>query len=155
MDIELQGIPQSLKPPYAKRHSSAKAALANLKNRSRTLHTSIQRSALLSSASDTAGSPFRDSTDEDGGRSNDRTRLLKGTAVLENGSHRLQDAHRVALETEEQGADILRDLRMQREQIENSRNTVRLVSISVRWLLFTEIGYFIFVSVAPNGRQSD
>jgi hypothetical protein len=33
--------------------------------------------------------------------------------------------HSIALETEEQGADILRNLRLQREQIENSRNTVR------------------------------
>lgn len=53
-----------------------------------------------------------------------RQRLLKGTATLEDGSRRLQESNRLALETEDLGADILRDLRGQREQIENSRNTV-------------------------------
>ena len=82
----------------------------------------LKRSTLLS---DVGGSPFRDSTDtEEGGISGDRARLLRGTSLLESGSKRLQDAQRVALETEEQGADILRDLRRQREQIENSRETV-------------------------------
>lgn len=36
------------------------------------------------------------------------------------------DSQRIALETEEQGADILRSLRGQREQIQNARDTVRL-----------------------------
>lgn len=54
----------------------------------------------------------------------DRTRLLAGTEILQDGSRRLVDSHRIALETEEQGADILRSLRGQREQIENASNTV-------------------------------
>ncbi|KAL5534866.1 hypothetical protein ACEPAG_1331 [Sanghuangporus baumii] len=128
MEIELQGMPQSIKPPYAQRAKSCKSALSSLKSRARSLHAAAQRASLLSSASDTAGSPFRDSSDElgdgAGARNGDRTRLLKGTQVLEDGSRRLVDAQRVALETEEQGADILTDLRRQREQIENSRNTL-------------------------------
>lgn len=122
MEIELQGMPQSIKAPYAARAKSAKSSLSSAKARARTLHAASARAALLS---DAGGSPFRDSVDDDAdGVSNDRARLLKGTSLLENGSHRLQDAQRVALETEEQGADILRDLRRQREQIENSRDTV-------------------------------
>jgi hypothetical protein len=54
----------------------------------------------------------------------DRTRLLQGTATLEDGSRRLQDSQRIALETEEVGADILRSLGRQREQIVNARVTV-------------------------------
>ena len=54
----------------------------------------------------------------------DRARLLRGTARLEDGSRRLVDAQRIAEETTEQGNEILRDLRRQREQIENSRDTV-------------------------------
>lgn len=42
---------------------------------------------------------------------------------------RLQDSERIALETEEQGAGILSSLRRQREQIENSRDQVRLLSV--------------------------
>lgn len=40
------------------------------------------------------------------------------------GSRRLENAHRIALETEDVGADILRNLRGQREQIEHTRDTV-------------------------------
>ena len=51
---------------------------------------------------------------------------MQGTSTLEDGSRRLQESNRLALETEDLGADILRDLRGQREQIENSRTTVSL-----------------------------
>ena len=129
MEIELQGMPQSIKPPYASRAKSAKSALQSAKSRAREQHAVLARSTLLS---DVGGSPFRDSTDtEEGGISGDRARLLRGTSLLESGSKRLQDAQRVALETEEQGADILRDLRRQREQIENSRETVWVLNISI------------------------
>jgi hypothetical protein len=43
---------------------------------------------------------------------------------MEIGSRRLENAHRIALETEDVGADILRNLRGQREQIEHTRDTV-------------------------------
>lgn len=46
------------------------------------------------------------------------------------GSRRLENAHRIALETEDVGADILRNLRGQREQIEHTRDTV---SFSLRF----------------------
>lgn len=44
--------------------------------------------------------------------------------VVGTGSRRLENAHRIALETEDVGADILRNLRGQREQIEHTRDTV-------------------------------
>ena len=122
MEIEIQGMPQSIKPSYAARIKAAKGELTRFKKRARELHAQGARAELLLSASDVGGSPFRDLPDD--GPSNDRTRLLAGTALLEDGSRRLQDSHRVALETEEQGADILRSLRGQREQIQNARDTV-------------------------------
>lgn len=121
MEIEIQGMPQSIKPSYNVRVKSAKADLARYKKLARDLHAQNARSELLS---DLGSSPFRDVPD-DSGSSSDRTRLLAGTALLEDGSRRLQDSQRIALETEEQGADILRNLRTQREQIENARDTVR------------------------------
>jgi vesicle transport through interaction with t-SNAREs protein 1 len=83
------------------------------------MHANISGSDLLSSSHQftTSDDPYVDS--------NDRTRLLAGTEVLEDGSRRLLDSQRIALETEAQGPDILRNLRGQREQIENSRDTVR------------------------------
>ncbi|KAJ2360555.1 Vesicle transport V-snare protein, partial [Coemansia sp. RSA 2607] len=53
-----------------------------------------------------------------------RTRLLSGNERLENGTRRLQDSHRIAIETEAVGAGILQDLRAQREQIVSTRNTL-------------------------------
>jgi vesicle transport through interaction with t-SNAREs protein 1 len=58
----------------------------------------------------------------------ERARLLTGTEILSDGGRRLTDSTRLALETEEQGADILRTLRVQREQIENSRDMVRVAA---------------------------
>lgn len=55
----------------------------------------------------------------------DRTRLLSGTQKLENASRKLEDAHRMALETEAIGVGTLEDLHRQREQIERTRDGVR------------------------------
>ncbi|KAF5393895.1 hypothetical protein D9757_000129 [Collybiopsis confluens] len=71
------------------------------------------------------------SSDDPYGASSDRSRLLASTQLLEDGSKRLQDSHRLALETEEQGADILSNLRLQREQIDNSRNTLEIANDSI------------------------
>lgn len=127
MEIELQGMPQSVRGPYAARARTAKSTLSSLKSRAREAHASAQRAALLGRAGG-ASSPFRDAGDAEAGRfsdGGDRSRLLAGTQLLESGSRRLNDAERVALEAEETGADILRELHRQREQIVNSRDTVR------------------------------
>jgi len=50
--------------------------------------------------------------------------LLAGTDKLADGQRRLEESHRVALETEDLGAGILTNLRGQREQIENTRDTL-------------------------------
>ncbi|KAJ2745621.1 Vesicle transport V-snare protein [Coemansia sp. BCRC 34301] len=53
-----------------------------------------------------------------------RTRLLSGNERLARGSQRLQQSHRIAIETEAVGANILNDLRAQREQIVNTRDSL-------------------------------
>jgi vesicle transport through interaction with t-SNAREs protein 1 len=124
MEIEIQGIPQSIRPQYYTRLRTAKGGLSQYKKLSKDLHTQISRADLLSSSG-------RTPSDEPYGANGDRTRLLAGTSILEDGTRRLQESHRIALETEDQGADILRNLRTQREQIENSRDTVRPMVSSV------------------------
>ena len=121
MEIELQGMPQSIKPQYQPRIKSAKAELTRFKKLSKELHAQLTRSDLLGGV---GGRPIGPSSADDPYGTGDRTRLLAGTALLEDGTRRLQDSQRIALETEEQGADILSNLRRQREQIENSRDTV-------------------------------
>lgn len=120
MEIEIQGIPQSIRPKYQSRIRTSKADLARYKKVSREMHAQASRADLFSRAGGALAT-----SDEPYG-SSDRARLLAGTSVLEDGSRRLQESQRIALETEEQGADILRSLVGQREQIENARNTVRL-----------------------------
>jgi vesicle transport through interaction with t-SNAREs protein 1 len=122
MEIEIQGIPQSIRPQYQARLRTAKADLTRYKKQYKDVHAQLARSALLSSSSH----PGAFTSDEPYGPTSDRTRLLSGTQVLEDGTKRLQDSHRIALETENQGADILLNLRQQREQIINSRDTVGL-----------------------------
>lgn len=123
MEIEIQGIPQSIRPKYQSRIRTSKADLARYKKLSREMHAQASRADLFSSR----GGGAQATSDEPYG-STDRARLLAGTSILEDGSRRLQESQRIALETEEQGADILRSLVGQREQIENARNTVRLSS---------------------------
>ena len=127
MEIEIQGIPQSLRPSYQTRIKSSKADLQRYKKLSKDLHAQLSRSELLARP---GMSPAP--SDEPYGASSDRTRLLQGTALLEDGSRRLQESQRIALETEEQGADILRSLRGQREQIQNARDTVSGRGLFVR-----------------------
>lgn len=120
MEIEIQGIPQSLRPQYQTRLRTAKADLTRFKKLSKDLHTQFSRADLLASPG-RAGTP---TSDEPYGTTSDRTRLLAGVSTLEDGSRRLQESQRIALETEDQGAEILMNLRAQREQIENARDTV-------------------------------
>ena len=94
--------------------------MTKYKKLSKDLHSQAARSDLLG--------PYRSgitSSDDPYGEQSDRTRLLKGTEVLNDGSRRIAESTNLALQTEEEGADILRTLRGQREQIENSRNMVR------------------------------
>lgn len=126
MEIEIQGIPQSLRTNYLARLKSAKSSLATYKKSLTDTRTALARTELLSSSK--SPSPgLGDYPNSDDPYTSDRSRLLAGTSLLEDGTKRLQESQRVALETEEQGADILRTLRGQREQIENSRNTVGFI----------------------------
>lgn len=128
MEIEVQGMPQSIKPQYQARIKSAKAELTRHKKLSKDLHAQLTRSDLLGGV---GGRPIGPSSADDPYGSGDRTRLLAGTSLLEDGTRRLQDSQRIALETEEQGSDILSNLRRQREQIENSRDTLYSADASI------------------------
>ncbi|KAF9642719.1 V-snare-domain-containing protein [Thelephora ganbajun] len=128
MEIEVQGMPQSIKPQYQARIKSAKAELTRFKKLSKELHAQLTRFDLMGGV---GGRPIGPSSADDPYGTSDRTRLLAGTALLEDGTRRLQESQRIALETEEQGSDILSNLRRQREQIENTRDTLHAADASV------------------------
>ncbi|KIY46626.1 vesicle transport v-snare protein vti1 [Fistulina hepatica ATCC 64428] len=119
MEIEIQGIPQSLRPQYQTRLRTAKADLTLYKKRAKELSHKLNRADLF-----TPKDPYGTSASDDPYSDSDRARLLAGTQLLEDGTRRLQESQRIAVETETQGADILLNLRSQREQIENSRGTL-------------------------------
>ncbi|TBU52482.1 vesicle transport v-snare protein vti1 [Dichomitus squalens] len=127
MEIEIQGIPQSLRPSYQSRIKASKADLTRYKKLSKDLHAQLSRAELLARP----GLPGTPTSDEPYGATSDRTRLLAGTELLEDGSRRVLESQRIALETEEQGADILRSLRGQREQIQNARDTLQRADTSI------------------------
>ncbi|KAJ2931563.1 hypothetical protein H1R20_g5472, partial [Candolleomyces eurysporus] len=127
LDIEVQSIPQSVRAHYHTRLREAKAQLSKSKKALADARSSLARADLLSSSK---GGQYA-SSDDPYGASSDRTRLLAGSAMLENGTKRLQESQRMAIETENQGAEILTNLRQQREQIENSRDTLQRADLAI------------------------
>jgi vesicle transport through interaction with t-SNAREs protein 1 len=89
----------------------------------RETRAASNRSELLSDPS-LSDQPYSDLPPSSSSDYSARTRLLAGTSQLSDGSRRLEGAQRLALETEDVGADILRNLRGQREQIEHSRDVL-------------------------------
>ena len=118
LEVEIQGIPQSVKAPYLTRLRQAKSDLTKYKKLSKDLHARVN---LLGGPK--GGTSFRSDNPYEDERT-DRERLLAGTETLSEGSQRLGNAHRVALEAEDMGVEILRNLRSQRETMENARDTV-------------------------------
>ncbi|KAJ9476115.1 t-SNARE VTI1 [Pseudozyma hubeiensis] len=129
MDIEVQGFPQSVRSRYSVQIRGFKQEVQAL--------TKEVRAGLSSSSGGSRGAYDPAYADDDAdleaadSATANRQRLLQGTASLEDGTRRLEESSRLALETEDLGADILRDLRSQREQIENSRDTLRQADQSI------------------------
>jgi len=128
MEIEIHGIPRSMKPQFQARLKAVKAELLRFKKLSKDAHSQLSRADLLSTA---GGVDASSTSDNPYGAGSDRTRLLSGMEMLSDGSRRLMESQRIALDTEAQGTDILRTLRGQREQIENARNTLVTADTSI------------------------
>ncbi|KAF9577680.1 hypothetical protein BGW38_006960 [Lunasporangiospora selenospora] len=120
MDMELLNLPQGSRTRLQARLRGYKSELERLKQTQRraqsTSRTTSDRDELLGG--------FGSGTDLDAASMDQRTRLLDGTDRLAESSRRLQNSHKIALETEAIGAGVLTDLRVQREQIINTRNTL-------------------------------
>ncbi|KAK7038725.1 t-SNARE VTI1 [Paramarasmius palmivorus] len=127
IEIEVQGIPVSIRPQYAARLKQAKIDLNRLKRLAKDTHAKASRGDLLGGrfGASRSDDPYRDE------EQNERTRLLAGNQTLGDGQRRLGDATRIALETEALGADILRDLGTQRETIQHSRDMLNTADTSL------------------------
>lgn len=118
MAIEVQNIPSSNRGPCNAKLRKHRTDVDSALKQIRSLVDSTDRRALFGDRHrQDAGSPENIALDQ-------RQQLLSGQASLERSSQRLRDSQRIANETESIGANILTDLRGQREQIVNSRNTL-------------------------------
>ncbi|WFD36339.1 t-SNARE VTI1 [Malassezia cuniculi] len=135
MDIEVQGFPQSVRGRYA-------TQLRELRTQIEGDHRDIR--SLYSSGTPDGDTDVATPT---GDAYAQRQRLLQGSATLEDGSRRLQESHRIALETEDIGAGILRDLQGQREQIEHSRDTQQVVRIAIVVVLVLLILIILYAKI--------
>ncbi|KAH9823804.1 hypothetical protein DFH28DRAFT_225147 [Melampsora americana] len=123
MEVEIQTLDRALKPSLQVKLKSFRNELSVFKSQTKQ----AQRSS-NSSGSGPGALTFDDEEDHQTNFSQSqaqRERLLRSNELLESSSNRLDSSHRIALETEDLGTGILRDLRSQREQIEGTRDTLR------------------------------
>ncbi|KAF5338046.1 hypothetical protein D9758_014253 [Tetrapyrgos nigripes] len=126
LEIEVQGIPASIRPQFSSRLKQAKIDMNRTKRLAKDMHNQVSRGDLLG-----PNKRFNMSSDSPYDDANERTRLLAGHERLNDASRRLQDSTRLALETEDAGADILRALHIQGEQIANARGTLNSADTSI------------------------
>ncbi|GAA98668.1 uncharacterized protein L969DRAFT_75768 [Mixia osmundae IAM 14324] len=141
MDIEArQTTDKNVKQRLQVKLRSYKNDLERWRNEAKKLASTADREALLAGSSQhRAISPSNESDASDQGASQaglsqaqaQRARLLNGTDKLTDGQRRLDESHRIALETESLGTNILGNLRTQREQIENTRDTLYTADNSI------------------------
>ncbi|KAF9968731.1 hypothetical protein BGZ73_009158 [Actinomortierella ambigua] len=120
MEMELLSLPQGSRTRLQARLKGYKIEIDRLKQ---TLKRAQTTSRSTTDRDELLGGPSG-GLDLDAASMDQRTRLLNGTDRLAESSRRLQDSHKIALETEALGAGILSDLRVQREQIIHTRNTL-------------------------------
>jgi vesicle transport through interaction with t-SNAREs 1 len=114
MRLEKSNIPANLKSKYNARFRNFETDIDTSKRKLQS-YTS-DRSKLF-------GDRYTDNPDTDA-QLEQRQQLLSGTDRLQRSSNRLTSAQRMALETEQIGAGTLRDLHVQREQIEHTRTVL-------------------------------
>jgi vesicle transport through interaction with t-SNAREs protein 1 len=112
MTLEVQQIATNERSTYNAKVRSYKSDLDKIKKELKGLMDDKDRRQLFNGASD----------DEE--NFNQRQKLLNTNASIERSSQRIQEATRTALESESVGSSILNNLRSQRDQILNARDTL-------------------------------
>ncbi|KAI5475917.1 hypothetical protein MNV49_000690 [Pseudohyphozyma bogoriensis] len=122
MEIEVQTTTED-KAVLQGKLKEFKATLQRQKVELRNLMATADRDDLLSTSSAPHVTLDMERSDSDSGPSTaQQQRMLSMTDKLSDGQRRLEESHRVALETEDLGAGILRDLRGQRDVLEHTRD---------------------------------
>ncbi len=111
MGLEIQQMATQQRSGYNAKLRSYRADMDKLKKDLKSLMDDKDRRELFNGAESEEGY-------------NQRQKLLNTNASIERSSQRLQDATRVAMESETVGSSILNNLRSQRDQILNARDTL-------------------------------
>jgi vesicle transport through interaction with t-SNAREs protein 1 len=115
MDLEARSAPKADARALQARAKTCRAEVG-------TLRTSLKEAVYAVPRGTTPGGL----SDGDDAESNDQNaRLLRMGTKMEEGTSKLQQAHRTVLETEAIGISILGDLRMQRETITHAAGTLQ------------------------------
>lgn len=112
MNLEVQQIATHQRSSYNAKVRTYRNDLEKVKNDLKSLMDDKDRRQLFGSGGD-EGEDF-----------NQRQKLLNTNASIERSSQRIQEATRTALESETVGSSILNNLRSQRDQILNARDTL-------------------------------
>lgn len=113
--MEKQNIPSAARSKVNVRFRNYSSDIDELKRKLKSL--SDDRRALF-------GDRYTDDPEAGDAHMQQRQQLLSGTERLERSSARLQESHRLALETEDIGRGTLADLHQQRETIERTRQNL-------------------------------
>ncbi len=119
MDTEILSLPSNNRAAYNAKIRTFRTQLSNQEKQLKKYEDDEDRRQLFGNRSSSPASNGNNYKDFD-----QRQSLLKNNASLSRTSDRLRDSQRIANETEDVGANILNNLRGQREQLLNSRNTL-------------------------------
>lgn len=116
MGFELTSMPPATRTRLQSKLNECKADCEKLKSQFKAAKAqSAERNQLLGDS---------DSINMDATSMDQRSRLLAGTHRLNDASRRLEESHRIAIETENIGASTLQTLRGQREQIMRANDSL-------------------------------
>lgn len=130
MEIEARTVARELRPRLDIKLRSFRTSVAGHRVTLKDARARVDRAELLPHTALDMGSAEGSRSSSPSAQREDaaRTRLLSGTDKLMDGQRRLEESHRTALETEDVGAGILRNLADQRNVLERTRDTVRHIS---------------------------
>ncbi|KAJ8295989.1 MFS transporter prlL [Rhodotorula toruloides] len=154
MEIEMQTADAMDRQNMQNKLRAHKASLGRHKTDLKALLSSADRDDLLGGSSgraDHVAIEMDDRSDSPslGQAQAQRARLMSATDKLADGQRRLEDSQRIALETEDVGAGILRDLRTQRDTLEHSRDTLCLCfgAVTIGSAFISNFGEFVGVRI--------
>lgn len=124
MEKEARGLPPNQRTSLEGTLTRYRTALSEQRRAVSDAKEQAQRRSLL-------GEDSSDGASVIGKSSKDRERFRDVHGSLQDSTDKLQQAHRVALETEQVGIDVMSDLRAQREVINRTRGNVAEIGANV------------------------